>query len=139
MPLIVRVQSIGTQYTALGGPTHLMLDVDDVPTPDSVPELLERDGRDADVVKFVLNQDAAINHLAGAELFARQRITAATALGGQQLRLVFACTSGAQRSVVLAEELGRRLREAYPDDVVRVHVQHFDLWRWPRTARPRTT
>jgi hypothetical protein len=83
-----------------------------------VLELKPLDGRDPQVSDYVLRQPAAACLLDGLEatlapLFAEYRRR-----GRMELTVAFGCTGGRHRSVVLAQEMARRLRSLPELDVV---------------------
>jgi len=108
-----------------GVPAHadLVLDVRFLPNPYFVPALRPHSGLDAPVRDFVLGQADArafLDKLAdfGAFLLPRYR-----AEGKSYLTLALGCTGGRHRSVAIAEELARRLRQAGTP----VRVWHRDV------------
>jgi UPF0042 nucleotide-binding protein len=96
-----------------GVPSHadLVLDVRFLPNPYFVPELRPQSGLDPKVRDYVLGQADAQTFLEklgdfGAFLLPRYR-----AEGKSYLTVAIGCTGGRHRSVAIAEELARRLRE----------------------------
>lgn len=97
-----------------GIPAHadLVLDVRFLPNPYFVPELRPHSGLEAPVRDFVLGQadaQAFLDRLADFGGFLLPRYAAE---GKSYLTLAIGCTGGRHRSVAIAEELARRLRQA---------------------------
>ena len=121
----VTVQSFGFKYGLPSDADHVA-DARFLPNPFWVPELRAQTGLDEPVRDYVLGQE-------GAEEFIAAYATALTpVLAGygrenkQHATIAVGCTGGKHRSVAVAEELGRRLREL---PGVTVNVRHRDLGR----------
>ncbi len=82
-----------------------------------VPELKDLDGRDQRVRDFVLRQPAAETMLDALEATVRPLVPLYAERGRTQLTIAFGCTGGRHRSVVLAAEMARRLRDLAAADV----------------------
>ena len=95
----------------------LLIDARFLDNPYWVPELKELSGHDPAVVDFVLNQPAAKRLLDGVELMVRDMAPLYAEKGRTNLVVAFGCTGGQHRSVVLAAELARRLKQAGGMDV----------------------
>ena len=101
------------------------MDVRFLPNPYWIPELRELTGNDQEVKDYVLSQDDALPFL--------DRYAALLQLIGagyqreskRYLTLAVGCTGGKHRSVVMAQELARRLEA----DGVHATVAHRDLGR----------
>jgi UPF0042 nucleotide-binding protein len=122
--LRVTVLSFGFKY-GLPPDADFVVDARFLPNPFWVPELREQSGRDPDVSRYVLGQRGATTFV---ETFVR--LISATAPGfGREgkryLTVAVGCTGGKHRSVAIAEELARRLREMR----MAAHPQHRDLGR----------
>ncbi|WP_144121600.1 RNase adapter RapZ [Catellatospora sichuanensis] len=122
--LRVTVLSFGFKY-GLPPDADFVLDARFLPNPYWVPELRENTGRDEGVSRYVLGQRGANTFV---ETYAR--LVTATAPGFERegkryLTVAVGCTGGKHRSVAIAEELARRLRELR----VVAHAQHRDLGR----------
>ncbi len=122
--LRVTVVSFGFKY-GLPPDADFVLDARFLPNPYWVPELREHTGLQDDVSRYVLGQRGALTFV---ETYAR--LINATAPGFERegkryLTVAVGCTGGKHRSVAIAEELSRRLRE------VRLvsSTQHRDLGR----------
>ncbi len=108
--LRVTVLSFGFKY-GLPPDADFVMDARFLPNPYWVPDLREHTGQEKEVSEYVLNQ-------AGAERFVETyaRLIASTAPGFERegkryLTVAVGCTGGKHRSVAIAEELSRRLRE----------------------------
>ncbi|WP_290869370.1 RNase adapter RapZ [Hamadaea sp.] len=124
LKLRVTVLSFGFKY-GLPPDADFVLDARFLPNPFWVPELRDHTGRDADVSRYVLGQRGAATFV---ETYAR--LVNATAPGFERegkryLTVAVGCTGGKHRSVAIAEELARRLRELR----VVASAQHRDLGR----------
>jgi RNase adapter protein RapZ len=122
--LRVTVLSFGFKY-GLPPDADFVLDARFLPNPYWVPELRDHTGLDPEVSRYVLNQRGAITFV---ETLAR--LINATAAGFERegkryVTVAVGCTGGKHRSVAIAEELARRLREAR----LAASPQHRDLGR----------
>jgi RapZ C-terminal domain len=95
----------------------LVVDARFLDNPYWVPELKELSGHDRAVVDFVLKQPAAQRLLDGVERMVRDMAPLYADKGRMNLVVAFGCTGGQHRSVVLAAELARRLKETDGMDV----------------------
>jgi UPF0042 nucleotide-binding protein len=121
----VTVLSFGFKY-GLPMDSDLVADVRFLPNPFWIPELREQTGRDEPVRDYVLSQ-------AGAEEFIARYLELLGLVGAgyrregkRYLTVSIGCTGGKHRSVVIGEEIARRLGGA---EGVRVNVAHRDLGR----------
>jgi UPF0042 nucleotide-binding protein len=122
--LRVTVLSFGFKY-GLPPDADFVLDARFLPNPYWVPELREHSGLEDPVSRYVLGQRGASTFV---ETYAR--LINATAPGFERegkryLTVAVGCTGGKHRSVAIAEELTRRLRELR----VVATAQHRDLGR----------
>ncbi|MFC7402446.1 RNase adapter RapZ [Citricoccus sp. GCM10030269] len=126
-PIVLRlnVMSFGFKY-GLPQDANFMADARFLPNPHWVPELRPFTGQDTEVSEFVLKQE-------GADVFVDRYVEALLpVLDGYRREnkhyatFAIGCTGGKHRSVAMAEELGRRLRQ---QPRVSVNVQHRDLGR----------
>ncbi|MEN3303999.1 MAG: RNase adapter protein RapZ [Micromonosporaceae bacterium] len=122
--LRVTVLSFGFKY-GLPPDADFVLDARFLPNPYWVPELREHTGKEEPVSRYVLGQRGASTFV---ETYAR--LINATAPGFERegkryLAVAVGCTGGKHRSVAIAEELTRRLRELR----VVATAQHRDLGR----------
>ena len=95
----------------------LLVDARFLDNPYWVPELKELSGHEQAVVDFVLKQPAAGRLLDDVERMLRDLAPLYAQKGRMNLVVAFGCTGGQHRSVVLAAELARRLRESDAMDV----------------------
>jgi UPF0042 nucleotide-binding protein len=122
--LRVTVLSFGFKY-GLPPDADFVLDARFLPNPHWVPELRPLTGRDAEVSRYVLSQRGATTFV---ETLARL-INATTPgferEGKRYVTVAIGCTGGKHRSIAIAEELARRLR----DMRLSAYAQHRDLGR----------
>jgi UPF0042 nucleotide-binding protein len=121
--LAVTVLSFGFKY---GLPTEadMVLDVRFLPNPFFVEGLSTLTGEDAPVQKFVLENPETQLFLGKAEELLALCLAAFEREGKSYATVAIGCTGGRHRSVVLAIELGRRLR-----NISTVSVRHRDVQR----------
>jgi UPF0042 nucleotide-binding protein len=122
--LRVTVLSFGFKY-GLPPDADFVLDARFLPNPYWIPELRDHSGREPEVSRYVLGQ-------CGADTFVETlaQLLNATAPGFERegkryVTVAVGCTGGKHRSVAVAEELARRLREAR----MSASAQHRDLGR----------
>jgi UPF0042 nucleotide-binding protein len=89
----------------------LVFDTRFIQNPYYVPELREHSGLTEQVRTFVLAQPGAGEYLDHIERLLEFSIPAFAAEGKSRLTIGIGCTGGRHRSIVVAEELARRLRE----------------------------
>jgi UPF0042 nucleotide-binding protein len=124
LKLRVTVLSFGFKY-GLPPDADFVLDARFLPNPFWVSDLRELTGRDPEVSRYVLGQRGA-----GTFVETYARLVNATAPGFERegkryLTVAVGCTGGKHRSVAIAEELARRLRDLR----VVASAQHRDLGR----------
>src|SRR5512143_3807176 len=117
--------TVGSSGFRNGIPAHadMVLDVRFLPNPYFVPELRPLAGTDAPVSDFVLRRpdaQAFLQMLADLGAFLLPRYAAE---GKSYLTVAVGCTGGRHRSVAIAEELARRLRQGG----TAVRVWHRDV------------
>jgi UPF0042 nucleotide-binding protein len=120
----VTVESFGYKY---GVPidADLMFDVRFLPNPFFVEELRARSGLEADVVEYVLQRPETERFLDQLSALLAFTLPLYAREGKSYLTIAVGCTGGRHRSVVIAEEIGRRLtRWGYV-----TQVRHRDLQR----------
>jgi len=121
----VKVVSVGFKY-GLPSDADGVADVRLLPNPFWVPELRNQSGLDEPVRDYVLGSEGAL------EFVDAYAAALTPVLGGyrrenkRHATIAVGCTGGKHRSVAIAEELGRRLREL---PGVTVNVRHRDLGR----------
>jgi UPF0042 nucleotide-binding protein len=123
--LLVSLESFGYRY-GLPDAADMVLDTRFLPNPHWVPELRPHSGLDAAVRDYVLERPEAEAFLE--QVVALIRFMAPGFMSEQKRRLVLAigCTGGRHRSVALAEEIARRLRE---ERALVVSLSHRDIDR----------
>lgn len=123
--MLVHVVSFGYKY-GLPPAADLVIDVRFMENPFYIPELRDLDGRDASVREFVLEHPATKEFLEHLMPFLRFALPRYEEEKKPRLAIALGCTGGRHRSVVLADEVARRLREAWPGDIT---VEHRDVDR----------
>lgn len=123
--LLVSVESFGYRY-GLPDEADIVLDTRFLPNPYWVPDLRPRSGLDEAVRRFVLERAEAEEFLV--RVVGLIQFLAPLFVAEQKRRVVLAlgCTGGRHRSVALAEELARRLKE---DPTLVVRLCHRDVDR----------
>lgn len=122
--LRVTVLSFGFKY-GLPPDADFVLDARFLPNPHWVPSLRDHTGRDPDVSAYVLGRRGARTFV---ETYARMINATAPGFereGKRYLTVAVGCTGGKHRSVAIAEELSRRLRQLR----ISAYAQHRDLGR----------
>jgi UPF0042 nucleotide-binding protein len=99
----------------------LVFDVRFMRNPFYEAELRELDGRDGAVRDFVLAQPGASRFVDLVEELLEFLLPMYAAEGKSRLTVAFGCTGGQHRSIVIAEELARRLRAAGAPEVAVFH------------------
>ncbi len=121
----VTVLSFGYKY-GLPMDADLVMDCRFLPNPFWIPELRDFDGREDQVRNYVLGQEGAEEFLGNYQQLLRLVGTGYQREGKRYLTLAMGCTGGKHRSVVLTEELARRLSE---EEGLTVKTVHRDLGR----------
>lgn len=123
--MLIHLTSFGYKY-GLPPAADLVFDVRFMDNPFYIPELRDRDGRDAKVRDYVLGHPATrefLDHLMPFLTFALPRYEEEKKA---RLGIALGCTGGRHRSVVLADEIARRLRDLWPGEI---DVEHRDVDR----------
>jgi RNase adapter protein RapZ len=118
------VVSFGYKY-GLPVDADLVVDVRFLPNPYWIPELRDLTGNDEDVKHYVLSQDDAISFLDQYAAILKIIGAGYRRESKRYLTLAVGCTGGKHRSVVMAQELARRLER----DGVHATVVQRDLGR----------
>ncbi|HEY7010330.1 MAG TPA: RNase adapter RapZ [Jatrophihabitantaceae bacterium] len=118
------VVSFGYKY-GLPVDADLVVDVRFLPNPYWIPELRALTGNDEDVKHYVLSQDDAVSFLDQYAAILKIIGAGYRRESKRYLTLAVGCTGGKHRSVVMAQELARRLER----DGVHATVVHRDLGR----------
>lgn len=123
--LLISIESFGYRY-GLPEDADIVLDTRFLPNPYWVPELRAHSGLEEVVRRFVLERSEAGEFLM--RLVALLRFLAPFFVAEQKRRVVLAlgCTGGRHRSVALAEELAKRLKQ---DSALVVRLRHRDVDR----------
>jgi UPF0042 nucleotide-binding protein len=114
-------QAVERHYADL----DLMFDLRFLPNPHFVPELKPLTGEDARVRDYVLAKPASEEFIARLMDFLLYVLPRYRSEGKSYLTIGFGCTGGRHRSVSVALEIARRVREAGLD----VNVKHRDILR----------
>jgi len=123
-PLTATVLSFGFKY-GLPLDADLVVDARFLPNPHWVPELRPHTGRDPDVRDYVLGREDAGEFLDRYTDVLKLLIPGYRREGKRYLTLAVGCTGGKHRSVAIAEEFARRLREMG----IAAEARHRDLGR----------
>lgn len=121
--MVVRLVSFGFKY---GIPTHadLVFDLRFLPNPHFVDALRPQTGMDPDVAAYVLEAAETRELLSRLVPLLEYALPQYALEGKAYLTIALGCTGGRHRSVALAEELGRRLKNKHE-----VVVSHRDVDR----------
>jgi UPF0042 nucleotide-binding protein len=118
------VVSFGFKY-GIPVDADMVVDTRFLPNPHWDPELRPMSGLDDPVSDFVLKQPAAVDFLDRLEALLETVYTGFLRERKQYLSVAVGCTGGKHRSVAMARELGRRMRERG----VETSVVHRDVGR----------
>ena len=121
----VAVLSFGFKY-GLPSDADLVADARFLPNPFWVPELRNQSGLDEEVRRYVLGQPGALEFVDAYAAALAPVLDGYRRENKRHATIAVGCTGGKHRSVAVAEELGRRLREL---PGVTVNVRHRDLGR----------
>ncbi|HET8568525.1 MAG TPA: RNase adapter RapZ [Candidatus Limnocylindria bacterium] len=128
--MLVRVTSFGYKYGLPLG-ADLVFDCRFMENPFYIDELRPLPGSDPKVRSFVLGHPATGEFLDRVEAFLRFAVPRYDTERKAHLGIAFGCTGGRHRSVVVAEEVARRVASFWPGPT---DVQHRDVERPdPRT------
>ena len=125
MGMLVHVTSFGYKNGVPLG-ADLVFDVRFMENPFYIPELRPKTGRDVEVRDFVLRHPATqefLSHLIPLLRFALPRYEEEKKA---RLGVAFGCTGGWHRSVVIADEVAKRLKGFWPGEIT---VEHRDIGR----------
>jgi UPF0042 nucleotide-binding protein len=117
--------SFGFKY-GLPADADMVADMRFLPNPYWVPELAPQTGLDEEVRDYVLSQPGADEFVDGYESALTPVFAGYRRENKRHATIALGCTGGKHRSVAVAEELGRRLREL---PGLTVSVKHRDLGR----------
>jgi len=123
--MLVRVVSFGYKYGLPLG-ADLVFDCRFMENPFYIDELRPLTGTDAKVRDFVLGHPATAAFLERLEPLLRFAIPRYDAEKKAHLAIAFGCTGGRHRSVAIADEVARRVRDLWPGPA---EVAHRDMDR----------
>ncbi len=123
--MLVYATSFGYKY-GLPPAADLVFDVRFMENPFYIPELRDLTGADRAVRDYVLGHPATKEFLAHVVSFLRFALPRYEAEKKARLGIAFGCTGGRHRSVVIADEVARALREFWPGEI---GVEHRDVER----------
>jgi UPF0042 nucleotide-binding protein len=121
----VTVVSFGFKY-GLPSDADSVADARFLPNPFWVPELRNQSGLDEPVREYVLGAEGALEFVDAYAAALAPVLAGYRRENKRHATIAVGCTGGKHRSVAIAEELGRRLREL---PGVTVNVRHRDLGR----------
>jgi RNase adapter protein RapZ len=122
--LKVSVVSFGYKH-GLPLDADMVADCRFLPNPHWIPELAPLTGRDQPVIDYVLGQPGASDFLDAFAQAVRIALAGYDKSGRHYVLLAVGCTGGKHRSVVMADELARRLAPDSPG----IEVTHRDIGR----------
>jgi UPF0042 nucleotide-binding protein len=123
--MLVQVTSFGYKNGVPLG-ADIVFDVRFMENPFYIPELRRKTGRDAAVRDFVLGNPATQEFLSHIVPFLRFALPRYEDEKKARLGIAFGCTGGWHRSVVIADEVARLLKDFWPGEVT---VEHRDVGR----------
>ncbi len=121
----VTVMSFGFKY-GLPSDADMVADARFLPNPFWVPELRAQSGLDEPVREYVLGRNGAQEFIESYAAALAPVLEGYSRENKRHATIAVGCTGGKHRSVAVAEELGRRLRDL---PGVTVNVRHRDLGR----------
>lgn len=108
--MVTRFVSFGFKY-GIPANADLVFDLRYLPNPHFVPDLRPFTGTDERVARFVLEAPETVELLDDLEPMLRKILPRYEREGKSYLTIALGCTGGRHRSVAIAEELARRLRD----------------------------
>lgn len=123
--MLVHLTSFGYKF-GLPPAADLVFDVRFMENPFYIAELRDKDGRDPAVRDFVLKHPATKEFLEHITSFLKFALPRYEEEKKARLGVALGCTGGRHRSVVLADEIGARVRTMWPGEV---SVEHRDIDR----------
>lgn len=123
--MLIHVVSFGYKF-GLPPAADLVFDVRFMENPFYIAELRDKDGRDAPVREYVLGHPATREFFEHLTPFLRFALPRYEEEKKARLGIAFGCTGGRHRSVVIADEVARRLGEDWPGEIT---VEHRDVDR----------
>ncbi len=125
--LFLSLESFGYKY-GLPDDADMVFDARFLPNPYWVAELCPLSGLDGPVKDFVLGRQEAAAFLRRVAVLIRSLVPGFVREQKRRLVVAIGCTGGRHRSVVLVEDLARRLRN---DESLVISVSHRDVGREP--------
>ena len=123
--MLVHVTSFGYKY-GVPPAADLVFDVRFMENPFYIPALRPKTGRDAEVIDFVLGHPATAEFLKHLMPFLRFALPRYEDEKKARLGMAFGCTGGRHRSVVIANEVAKRLKDFWPGEIT---IEHRDVER----------
>jgi UPF0042 nucleotide-binding protein len=123
--MLVHVTSFGYKNGVPPG-SDLVFDVRFMENPFYIPELRPKTGRDPEVRDFVLGHPATQEFLTHIVPFLKFVLPRYEEEKKARLGVAFGCTGGWHRSVVIADEVAKRLKDFWPGEIT---VEHRDIGR----------
>ncbi len=127
--LVVRIFSFsfhrgGLPNDETGHGGGFVFDARSLPNPGREERFKPLTGKDAPVAEYLNQQESVHQFLAGVMSLVDASVSNYQGRGFNSLMISFGCTGGQHRSVYLAEQLARRLRERSGVEIV---VRHLEL------------
>ncbi len=126
--LVVRIFSFsfhrGLPQDETGNGGGFIFDGRSLPNPGREERFKQLTGKDAPVIEYLNQQESVRKFLANAEALVDASVSTYEQRGFKNLMVSFGCTGGQHRSVFLAEQLAKHLRERPGVEVV---VRHIEL------------
>ncbi|MDE3113200.1 MAG: RNase adapter RapZ [Chloroflexota bacterium] len=118
--MLVQITSFGYKYGLPGG-ADLVFDVRYMENPFYIPALKALSGSDEPVRRFVLDHPATQEFLGHVMPFLRTVMPEYEREKKAHLGIAFGCTGGRHRSVTIADEVARRVKEFWPGEIAVAH------------------
>lgn len=120
--LIITILSFGFKY-GIPSDSDLVFDVRFIPNPFYITELKDKTGNEKEIQEYVMGWDVSRDFINKLEDMISFLLPNYIKEGKNQLVISIGCTGGKHRSVTLANELFKRLR----NDDYSVNIQHRDI------------
>ena len=114
----ILIQSFGFKH-GIPSDANFIFDVRCITNPHWVPELRKYTGKDKDVIDYLEKSDDVIAMREDIFAFINKWIPVFEKENRSYMDIAIGCTGGYHRSVYLAEQIGKKLREQHPNIVVR--------------------
>jgi len=106
-----------------------VFDARNLPNPGREERFKPLSGKDQPVIDYLIQQESVHQYLSNVMSLVDASVKSYQARGFKNLMVSFGCTGGQHRSVFLAEQLAKHLRET---GGVEVHVRHAEQENWPK-------